>query len=93
MELNAPYHSVLAHKHNSISSQAGPNLVHLLGADIVNCDNENRLVFLQQPLELIEVAGLVGSLAPHVFFGMKIGFLRVKFETDVISALLGHLAR
>jgi hypothetical protein len=35
------------------------DLVHLLGADIVNTDDEDRLVLFEEALELVEVAGLV----------------------------------
>lgn len=43
------------------------NLVHLLRADIVDGDDEDRAVLLQQALELVEIAGLICSLAPHIF--------------------------
>ena len=74
------YHGVLPHQNYSgnaiFSSQALSNLVHLLRADIVNLDDEDRLVLLQQGLQLVEVSRLGISLSPHVFFGMKIGSLR-----------------
>lgn len=41
--------------------------MHLLGADIVDGDDEDGLVLLEQALELVEVAGLVLA-APHIFF-------------------------
>lgn len=41
--------------------------MHLLRRDIVNLDDEDGLVLLEQALELVEVAGLVRSLAPHIF--------------------------
>ena len=70
-------HSVLAHKDHSFSAQGLADLVHLLGADIVDADDEDRLVFVEKCLELVKVDSL-GSLfsAPHVFFGVKIGCLR-----------------
>lgn len=43
------------------------NLVHLLRRDIVDFDDEDGLVLLEQALELVEVAGLVCRLAPHIF--------------------------
>lgn len=61
------YHGVLAHQDNTLATEGMANLVHLLGADIVDFDDESRLVVLQQALELIEVAGLVASLTPHIF--------------------------
>lgn len=42
------------------------DLVHLLRGDIVNLDDEDRLVLLEESAELLEVCGLV--LAPHCFF-------------------------
>lgn len=72
------YHGVLAHQNDSLSAKSATNLVHLLGADIVNADNENALVLLEEALELVEVAGLVFGLAPHIFFSLKVGCLRVK---------------
>jgi hypothetical protein len=53
------YHGVLAHQYDSLSAKSLTDLVHLLGADIVNADNENAVVLLEKALELIEVAGLV----------------------------------
>ncbi len=41
--------------------------MHLLGADIVDANDEDTLVLLEQALELVEVAGLVFGLAPHIF--------------------------
>lgn len=41
--------------------------MHLLGRDIVDGDDEDGLVVLEQALELVEVAGLVRGLAPHIF--------------------------
>jgi len=38
--------------------------VHLLGADIVDTNDEDTLVLLEKSLELIEVAGLVLGSAP-----------------------------
>ena len=57
------------------------DLVHLLGRDIVDFDDEDGLIFLQQALELVEVAALVLA-APHIFLFMKAGCLRatVRFE-------------
>jgi hypothetical protein len=43
------------------------DLVHLLRADIVDADDEDRLVFFEEALELVEVAGLVSCSAPHIF--------------------------
>lgn len=54
-----PYHGVLAHQDNALTAKGVSDLVHLLGGDIVNLDDEDRLVILEQALELVEVAGLV----------------------------------
>lgn len=43
------------------------NLVHLLGADIVDSDNKDAVVLLEETLELVEVASLVFRSAPHIF--------------------------
>ena len=81
------HHCVLAHQNNTgnfaISSQTLSDLMHLLRADIVNGDDENRLVFFQQALELVKIAGLVACLAPHVFLELKIGYLRVKIWVEL----------
>jgi hypothetical protein len=53
------HHGVLAHQDNTLSAEGVSDFVHLLGADIVDADDEDGLVLLQQALELIEVAGLV----------------------------------
>lgn len=73
-----PYHSILSHQHDTITSQTLSNLVHLLGADIVDCHDEDRFVLFKQTLELVKVNRLVGCPAPHVFLGLKIGYLRVR---------------
>ena len=41
--------------------------MHLLRADIVDGHDEDRLVVLEKALQLIEIAGLVCGLAPHIF--------------------------
>jgi hypothetical protein len=53
------HHSVLAHQDDTLASESMSDLVHLLGADIVNTDDEDRLVLFEEALELVEVAGLV----------------------------------
>lgn len=75
-ERGDPYHGVLAHQDNTLGSQSLSDLVHLLRADIVDLNDEDGAVLLQQALELVEVAGLVCSLAPHIFLLLKAGCLR-----------------
>jgi hypothetical protein len=60
------YHGVLAHQDNGLATEGETDLVHLLGGDIVDFDDEDRLVLLQQALELVKVTGFV-RLAPHIF--------------------------
>ena len=50
--------------------------MHLLGADIVNRDNEDGLVLVEQALELVEVDGFGSRFAPHISFGVELGCLR-----------------
>jgi hypothetical protein len=38
------YHGVLAHQDNTLTTKGMSNLVHLLGADIVDGDDEDALV-------------------------------------------------
>jgi len=59
-------HGVLAHQDNTLAAHGLTNLVHLLRRDIVDSDNENGAVVLEQALQLVEVAGLVCSFAPHL---------------------------
>jgi hypothetical protein len=61
------YHSVLAHQDNTPSTESETDLVHLLGADIVDGDDENGAVLVEQALQLVEVGRLGHRLAPHVF--------------------------
>lgn len=65
--MNRTYHGVLSHQYDGLSAESATNLVHLLGADIVNSDDEDALVLLKKALELVEVAELVFGLAPHIF--------------------------
>lgn len=62
-----PYHGVLSHQHDALSSQSETDLVHLLRADIVDVDDEDGSVLVEKALELIEVSGLGFGFAPHVF--------------------------
>lgn len=61
------YHGVLSHQDNTLSAERLSDLVHLLGADIVDGDNEDAAILLEKALQLIEIAGLVCGLAPHIF--------------------------
>jgi hypothetical protein len=61
------YHGVLAHQDDTLATEGLTNLVHLLRRDIVDGDDEDGLVLLEQALELVEIAGLVSALAPHIF--------------------------
>jgi len=72
------HHGVLAHENDALASKGLPDRVHLVGADIVNCDDENGLVLLQQGLQLVEVDSFIRGFAPHVFLQLKIGCLRAK---------------
>lgn len=67
------YHGVLSHQDDSLSAERLTDLVHLLRADIVDTDDEDGVVFLEQALELLEVAELVCGFAPHIFLEMKLG--------------------
>ena len=81
LSLTWTYHGVLAHKHHASYLPSAPQtlayLVHLLGANIVDSDDEDRLVLLKQSLQLVKVNGFVGGLAPHICFDIQTGYLRV----------------
>lgn len=64
------YHSVLSHQDDTLSTEGLSDLVHLLRADIVNGDNEDAGEFFEETLELVEVAGLVICLAPHIYLSV-----------------------
>jgi hypothetical protein len=51
-------HGVLSHQDNSLATESDTDLVHLLGADIVDTDNEDGAVLIEKLLELLEVSGL-----------------------------------
>lgn len=61
------YHGVLSHQDDTLSPERLSDLVHLLRADIVDGDNEDAAILLEKALQLIEIAGLVCGLAPHIF--------------------------
>ena len=61
------HHGVLAHQDNALTSEGESDLVHLLGADIVDADDEDGPVLLEQAFEFVEIAGLVLGSAPHIF--------------------------
>lgn len=51
---------------------------HCSPANIVDSDNEDRLVFFEQAFQLVKVGCLAVGFAPHIFFGLKIGYFRAK---------------
>lgn len=59
------YHGVLAHQNDTLTAHGLADLVHLLRGDIVDRDDEDRLVLLQQPFQFVKVSCLVPCLAPH----------------------------
>ena len=72
------YHGVLSHQDDTLTTEGLSDLVHLLGADIVDTNDEDTLVLLEKSLELIEVAGLVLGSAPHIFLIEGRDVLRVR---------------
>lgn len=48
-------HGILAHQDDTLSAERLTNLVHLLGGDIVDGDNEDGFVLLDEALELLKV--------------------------------------
>lgn len=59
------YHGVLTHQYDTLTTEGLTDLVHLLGRDIVDLDDEDGLVLLEEVLQLVEVAGLCCRFAPH----------------------------
>merc|ERR1719174_1310134 len=57
-----PHHGVLTHEDHGLPSQGNPDLLHLLGADIVSADDEAPRVLFQELGELDEVVGFPGRL-------------------------------
>merc|ERR1719512_34573 len=57
-----PHHGVLTHEDHGLPSQGNPDLLHLLGADIVSTDDEAPRVLFQELGELDEVVGFPGRL-------------------------------
>lgn len=55
-------HGVLTHKDLGVTTESLTDLVHLVGADIVNVDNEDGGVLLQVSLELLEIFFLLACL-------------------------------
>jgi hypothetical protein len=53
------HHGVLAHQDNTLTTKGMSDFVHLLRADIVDADDEDRVVLFEEALELLEIAGLV----------------------------------
>jgi hypothetical protein len=64
---NPTYHSVLSHQNDTVTTKGLSDLVHLLGADIVDTNDEDGGVLLKEALELLEVASFVFGSAPHIF--------------------------
>merc|ERR1719251_305405 len=57
-----PHHGVLAHEDHGLASQGNPDLLHLLGADIVSTHDEAPRVLFQELGELGEVVSFPGRL-------------------------------
>lgn len=73
---SAADHGVLAHENDTLTAEGLADLVHLLGRDIVDGDDEDALVLLEEVLELLEVSGLECFSAPHYDRFDTIGSLR-----------------
>jgi hypothetical protein len=73
---SAANHGVLAHENDTVGTERLADLVHLLGRDIVDGDDEDALVLLEKGLELLEVSGLECFSAPHYDRVDTIGSLR-----------------
>lgn len=84
-------HGVLAHQDDRLPPERLSNFVHLLGADIVDRDDEDGLVLFEQALELVEVDGFGPCFAPHDSFGMKLGYLRANWVRVCGCSLGCHL--
>jgi hypothetical protein len=57
-------HGVLSHQDNSLTTEGLTDLVHLVGTDIVNIDNEDGLVLFKKSLKLGEI-GFFGFTLRH----------------------------
>jgi hypothetical protein len=57
-------HGVLTHQDNSFATERLTDLMHLVGTDIVNIDNEDGLVLFKKSLELGEI-GFFGFTLRH----------------------------
>merc|ERR1719443_1952923 len=55
-----PHHRVLAHEDDGLASEGNPDLLHLLGPDIVSSDDEALGKLLQKVSEPCEVVGFPG---------------------------------
>jgi hypothetical protein len=85
-------HGVLAHQDNTLTAEGLTDLVHLLGRDIVDGDDEDALVLLEEHLELLEVSGLGFLLAPHCVRVDAKGCLRsLVFDVGLIGRALQRL--
>lgn len=51
-------HGVLSHQDNTLATEGDTDLVHLLGRDIVDTDDEDSVVLIEKRLQLLEVSGL-----------------------------------
>lgn len=57
--------------------------MHLLGADIVDGDNEDGFILLKQSFELIEIGCFVFRLAPHIFL-LEVRIFKVQGRSIVL---------
>jgi hypothetical protein len=70
-------HGVLAHQDDSLSAEGNADLVHLLGCDVVDGDDEDALVRLEQHLQLVEVRAFRSVLALSWRLGTRNGYFAV----------------
>ena len=61
------HHCILSHQDHTVAAKAVPDLMNMMGTDIVDRDDEDGLELFAEALELVEVDSLGTSLAPHVF--------------------------
>jgi len=72
MLLRFLYHGVLAHQHDTLTAHGLANLVHLLGRDIVDTNDEDAAVLLEQVLKFVKVLTLVSGFAPHIVDAVQV---------------------
>jgi len=65
---SASDHSIFTHQDDAFTAEGDTNLVHLVGTNVVDIDDEDGGVLDDELLELLKIELLLSTSSTHVFY-------------------------